>query len=317
MPLTLKNPTWHAHPARDGCAGVPPAGVAWAGRPWDRDCTHTPHPHRPIGIRRWVLIVSALALPATASAQRYILQNGTALAAGDVTVVPGALVQQVKLPSGETYERRYPVADIARLDFPEPAALDEAEPLVASGQGEAALKLLDPVYRQFAGFPKTAGSPWPRAASLRLQALLQGADTGAITSAARELMQTGLGPDITGVAQLALAQLDVRAGHEALARLMLDEIVKGAPPAVQARAWLLRGDLAAARAAHAEALECFLRIPAFFGTLEELMPAALLGAARAYRGFGDADRAERSALELLDAYPNTQQAAAAKKEFNL
>jgi hypothetical protein len=257
------------------------------------------------------------ACAANASAQRYILKDGAALAANDVTVAANALVQEVKITSGGTYERRYPFADIARLDFPEPPALDEAETLATAGQGEAALKLLEPVYRQFAPFPQTAGSPWPRAATLRLQCLLLGTDETAIGAAARELMSTGLGPEVTGVAQLALAQLDTRAGREALARLMLDEIVKDAPPAVAARAWLLRGDLAAARAAHAEALECYLHIPAFFGSHEDLMPAALLGAARAYKGYGDTDRAERTALELLDRHPATLQAAQAKKEFNL
>lgn len=257
------------------------------------------------------------ACAASASAQRYLLKDGSALAAADVTLAANALVQQVKIPSGGTYERRFPFADIARLDFPEPPALDEAEALVTAGQGEAALKLLDPVYRQFAAFPKTPGSPWPRAAALRLQALLLGNDETAIGAAARELMQTGLGPEVTGVAQLALARLDARAGREALARLMLDEIVKDAPPAVAARAWLLRGDLASARAAYAEALECYLHIPAFFGSHEDLMPAALVGAARAYKGYGDTDRAERAALELLDRYPATLEATQAKKEFNL
>jgi tetratricopeptide (TPR) repeat protein len=273
-----------------------------------------PSPFPPTAVAR---LAFGLLMSASASAQTYLLKTGALLRASDVTVTPDAVVQTVTLPAGGTYDRRYPISDLARLDVPEPAALDEAEPLVASGQAEAALKLLDPVHRQFAPFRLTPGSPWPRAASLRLQALLLGSDTAAISAAARELMLTGLGPDVTGFAKLALAQLDARAGQESLARLMLEEIVKDAPPAVQARAWLLRGDLAAARAAHEEALECYLRVPAFFGTLDELMPAALLGAARAYRGHGDADRAERSALELLDAYPATLQATAAKKEFNL
>ncbi len=255
-------------------------------------------------------------LPA-AFAQRYILKDNTALIAAEVTLGSGALIQQVAIPGGGSFERRYPLADIARLDFPEPEALDEAEKLITAGSGEDALKLIEPIYRQFAPFAKVPGSPWPLAAQLRLQALLLDTDNSAISSAARELMQSGLGPDVTGTAKLALAQLDARAGKEALANVMLDQIVREATPAVQARAWLLRGDLAAARAAHVEALECYLRVPAFFGTLDELMPAALLGAARAYRGYGDTSRAERSALDLIDTYPTTLQATQAKKEFNL
>jgi tetratricopeptide (TPR) repeat protein len=260
---------------------------------------------------------AALALAPSASAQRYILKNGATIQAADVTLGVGALIQQVTLPSGGSFERSYPISDIARLEFPEPEALDEADKLVAAGEGAKALALVEPVHRQFAPFAKIPGSHWPRAAGLRLQALLLGEDKALITSAARELMQSGLGPSVTGTARLALAQLDARAGQESLANVMLEEIVKDAPPAVQARAWLLRGDMAAKRSAHEEALEAYLRIPAFYGTLDDLMPAALLGAARAYKGYGDSARAERSALELIDTYPATAQAKTAKTEFGL
>jgi len=274
-------------------------------------------PPRPRLFLSLVIGYCALGILPVAFAQRYILKDNTALTAAEVTLGSGALIQQVAIPGGGSFERRYPLADIARLDFPAPEALDEAEKLVAAGSGEDALKLIEPIYRQFAPFAKVPGSHWPLAAQLRLQALLLDTDNSAISSAARELMQSGLGPDVTGTAKLALAQLDARAGKEALANVMLDQIVREATPAVQARAWLLRGDLAAARAAHVEALECYLRVPAFFGTLDELMPAALLGAARAYRGYGDTSRAERSALDLIDTYPTTLQATQAKKEFNL
>jgi tetratricopeptide (TPR) repeat protein len=267
------------------------------------------------GVR--LALLAALALPLAASAQRYLVKDGTILSASEVTLGAGALVQQVALAAGGSFERRYPTGDIVKLDFPEPEALDEAEKLVAAGAGEKALKLVEPVCRQFAPFAKIPGSHWPRAAALRLDALLLGADKPAIAAAARELMQSGLGPDVTGAAKLALARLDARDGREALALIMLEEIVREAPPGVQARAWLLRGDLAAARAAHAEALECYLRIPSFYGAFDELMPAALLGAARAYKGYGDNVRAERSALELIDNYAATLQADEAKKEFKL
>jgi tetratricopeptide (TPR) repeat protein len=259
----------------------------------------------------------ALVFLPVAHGQRYILKNDSVLAADSVKLASGALVQEVALSGGGSSERRFPLSDIARLDFPEPEALDAAEKLVAAGSGADALKLVEPVCRQFAPFAKIAGSHWPRAADLRLKALLLGTDSSAIASAARELMQSGLGPEVTGVAKLALAQLDARAGKESLAKVMLEEIVREAPPGVRARAWLLRGDLAAARAAHVEALECYLRVPAFFGTYDELMPAALLGAARAYKGYGDGSRAERAALDLIDTYPATLQAAQARKEFSL
>lgn len=261
------------------------------------------------------LLALAAALPA-AHAQRYILKDGSALPAADVTLSPGFLVQQVNTASG-SFERRYPLADIVRLDFPEPEAIEEAEKLIAAGKGADALPLVEPVYRQFAPFSRLPGSHWSRAAELRLRALLQGNENLLITAAARELMQSGSGPEITGTAKLALAQLDARAGRESLANIMIEEIVREAPAAVQARAWLLRGDMAAARASHIEALEAYLRIPAFYGTMDDLLPHALLGSARAYKAHGDTGRAERAAIELIDTYPESAEATRAKTEFNL
>ncbi len=273
---------------------------------------------RPSFVIRHSAFVIACAVCATHShAQRYLTRDGTVLQASEVTLGSGALVQQVQIAAGGSFERRYPLGDIVRLDFPEPEELARGAALVTAGKAPEALALLEPVYRQFSPFPKVPGSHWPRAAELRLQALLLGRDQAAITSAARELMQSGLGPDVTGTAKLALAQLDARAGREELANVMLEEILKEAPAPVQARAWLLRGDLAAKRAAHEEALEAYLRVPAFFGTLDALQPPALLGAARAYKGYGDTARAERAAIDLIDTYPDTLQAAEAKKEFGL
>lgn len=275
----------------------------------------------PLSLRPSSLLLAAAlacaALPSSAVAQRYIMKDGTALPAADVTLGSGALVQQVQIASGGSFERRYPFGDIARLEFPEPEAFEQADALVRAGKGEEALALVEPVYRQFAPFSRVPGSHWPRAAELRLQALLLGNDNLPISAAAREIMQANLGPDITGTAKLALAQIDARGGRESLANIMIDEIVREAPAPVQARAWLLRGDLAAARSSHVEALEAYLRIPAFYGTLDELLPQALLGAARAYKGYGDTGRAERAAIELIDTFPDTIQATRAKQEFGL
>jgi tetratricopeptide (TPR) repeat protein len=273
----------------------------------------------PSDLGRWalgILAAAAFVFPNEALAGRYILKDGIILQATDVTLGTNGLVQEVKLDGGGSFERRYPISDLVGIDFPEPESLDEAEKLIASNKGAEALALLDPVNRQFAPFSKVPGSHWPRAARLRLQALLQGEDASAIASAARELLQSGLGPETTGFAKLALARLDARAGNEALARAMLDEVGRDAPPEIQARAWLLRGDLALARSGHAEALECYLRIPAFYGTHDELLPTALLGSARAYKGYGDSRRAERAVRELVDSYPGSVEAAQAKTEFN-
>lgn len=255
----------------------------------------------------------ALTLPA-AHGQRYLLRDGTVLNAADVRLASGALVQEITLPGGGSGERRYALANIVRLDFPEPPEIAEAATLVAAGKGAEAVEKIEPLYRLFAPFPAIPGSWWTEAATLRLQGLLAQPAADGIQTAARELMGAATDPEAIGTAKLALAQLDARANRPELAQVMIDQIIQEAPPGVRARAWILRGDLALARNAYEEALEAYLRVPAFFGTQDRLMPPALLGAARAYKGFGDTDRADRSYLDLIDTYPDTSQAAVARRE---
>lgn len=120
----------------------------------------------PLSLRPSSLLLAAAlacaALPSSAVAQRYIMKDGTALPAADVTLGSGALVQQVQIASGGSFERRYPFGDIARLEFPEPEAFEQADALVRAGKGEEALALVEPVYRQFAPFSRVPGSHWPR-----------------------------------------------------------------------------------------------------------------------------------------------------------
>lgn len=265
--------------------------------------------------RTLATVLLALLGATTLPAQRYVLNNGTALKADDVKLSGNALVQEIPLPGGGSAERRYLLNTVARLEWPEPAELAQATAQIAAGQPKEALDTITPVYRLFGPFTKTPGSWWTPAAALRLQALIDSkASSAEITSAAREIMTSATDPEAVGTAKLALAQVDARDGRDSLATAMIDEIVSDAPAGVRARAWLLRGDLALKRQAFEDAIESYLRVPAFFGTLDELMPAAILGSARAYKGYGDNARAERAYLDVIDTYPDSSEAAIAKKE---
>ncbi len=265
--------------------------------------------------RPFIALLVTLASAGALSAQSYVLNNGTVLQSADVKFGGTALVQEIALPGGGSAERRYPINTVARINWPEPAEIAAATEQLAAGKGAEALATITPIYKLFGPFPKTPGSWWTQAASLRLQALVASeAPTGDISSAAREIMTGSTDPEAVGSAKLALAQVDARNGNDTLAAAMIDQIVNDAPPGVRARAWLLRGDLALKRHAYEEALESYLHVPAFFGTLDELMPAAILGSARAYKGYGDNSRAERAYLDVIDTYPNTAEAATAKAE---
>jgi tetratricopeptide (TPR) repeat protein len=253
----------------------------------------------------------ALACALAAQAQSYILQNGAVVPADSVTVRENFLVQG----GGGQVERRVPLSDIARLDFPAPPEFAAAETELATGRAPQALALVEPVYRRFFPFAAIPGSPFPAAAALRLRALLAGEDAAATTAASAELVRLNLNPETRGLGLLAKAQLEARAGRAEIAQLMIDEAVKDAPDEVLARAWLIRGDLAARRSAHEEAAEAYLRVQAFYGTVESLVPEALLGAARSLRAHGSQALAERLLGELMDGYPGTPQSAIARKEL--
>lgn len=265
--------------------------------------------------RPLLLALLALGGAASLSAQSYVLNNGTVLKASEVKLSGNAFVQEFAIPGGGTGERRFLLNTVVRLDWPEPAEIADATEKLAAGKAAEALEVITPVYRLFGPFTKTPGSWWTQAATLRLQALMAtGKDGGEISSAAREVMTTATDPDAVGAAKLALAQLDARNGRDSLATAMINEIVTDAPASVRARAWLLRGDLALKRSSFEEAIEAYLRIPAFFGTMDDLMPAALLGSARAYKGYGDNARAERAFLDVMDSYPDSAEAKVAKQE---
>lgn len=251
-------------------------------------------------------------------AQRYLLANGSALNAADVTLRGDALVQTKTIAGGGSMEQRFPITTVARLDWPEPEELAATAALISAGKGKDALTKIMPVYRRFDPFPQTPGSWWTDAATLRLRALVAANSPAAeVTAAARDIMGRSADPDAVGNAKLALAEVELRSGKDSIADAMIDQIVTDAPATVRARAWILRGDLALKRKAYEQALEAYLRVPALFGTLEDLMPAALLGSARAYKGYGDKGRAERAYLSVVDEYPESAEAVVAKTEAGL
>jgi TolA-binding protein len=259
------------------------------------------------------LLYALLALSAASPlcAQRYILKDGKALNHSEVTLKGTSLVRSV----ADGAEVSYPLAQVVRLEFPEPEEIDQARQLVAAGKGAEAEEKITPVYRQFAPFSKLPGSWWGSAALVRARALLDQKKNDEAERAAREIMSTSTDVEIIAAGQLIMARIQILLDKADIADAMLDEIMrKDVSSEIEARAALLRGDIAFAGKHFEKALEFYLQVPAFYGTEDEVMPAALLGSARSYQGYGDTVRAERAYLDITVAYPNSSQAAIAKTE---
>ncbi len=263
-------------------------------------------------------IILALVCVAPLSAQRYLLKDGKVLNQADVVLRDNKLVQSIGKAESGGAEISYALTDVVRLDWPEPAEIDAARKLLDSGKAAEAEVLVTPIVNQFAIFPKQPGSWFASAALVRARALAAQTKTDAAERAAKDIIAVSVDPDIVGLAQIVLAEQQIRRGKPVIADAMLSEILRRhSSDEAEARAALLRGDLALARKDYEAALGFYLQIPSFYGSLDSLMPAALLGSARAYRGYGDSNKTERAFLELMNTYPASAEAALAKRESGL
>jgi tetratricopeptide (TPR) repeat protein len=262
-------------------------------------------------MKRLICALLALAAVSPLCAQRYVLKDGRVLNQADVKLKGSNLVRSI----GDGAEVSYPVSQVVRLDWPEPEEIGQARELVAAGKGAEAEEKITPLYRQFAPFSKVPGSWWSDAALIRARALLAQEKNAETERAARELMSTSTDSETVAAAQLLMARIQMLLDKADIADAMLDEIMrKDASSEIEARAAILRGDIAYGRKNFEAALEFYLQVPAFYGTEEAVMPVALLGAARSYRGYGDVPRAERAYLDIMVTYPDSAEAAVAKTE---
>jgi tetratricopeptide (TPR) repeat protein len=263
-------------------------------------------------MKKLLCTLLAFAAVSPVCAQRYILKDGRALPAGEVTLKDGNLVRPLAGGGGEV---SFPLSQVVRLDWPEPEEIEQGRTLLAAGKSAEAEEKVTPVYRQFAPFSKLPGSWWGDAALIRARALLEQKKTADAERAARELVSGSTDTDTVASAQLIMARVQMNLNKPDIADAMLDEIMrKDASSETEARAAILRGDIAFARQDFEKALEYYLQVPVFYGTEDAVMPVALLGSARSYRGYGDTARADRAYLDIVVTYPNSAEAAIAKKE---
>jgi hypothetical protein len=258
----------------------------------------------------------ALALLAVSPlcAQRYLLKDGKILQQDEVVLKGNVLVKSL---GGDAGEMQFPISQVVRLDWPEPAEIAEARTLLAAGKADQADAKITPIYTLFTPFAKIPGAWWNEAALLRARVLLARQQNAETEKATKELIDTTGDEDTRQAAQLINIRLQIALGKGSQADTMLEELMrKDVTGEILAGAAVLRGDIAYAQKEFEKALEFYLLVPAFHGTEAEVMPAALLGSARSFRGYGDSARAERAYLDLISDFPASAEAALAKREMN-
>lgn len=263
-------------------------------------------------------IVLLASLVSVCRGQQYRLRDGRVLPANAVVVRGNQLVRLLEVKGGGTAKVGYPLSEIVSLDWPEPEELVRAREGLRNGAVEQALSDATAVATRFAPFATLPGSWWPEAERLRLKALIALNRISEVGAPGRQLFERAPDESTRQEASLILARVAMHERNWPDARKRIESLLKSRlPPGLEAEAAVICGELKLHESDWEGALESFLQLPAFHPTETAMMPRALLGSARAYRRLGDAGRAERAALELIDQFPKSTEARDAAREAGL
>jgi len=230
-----------------------------------------------------------------------------------------------KEPSGKpgTGDFGFPLSNIFKLDFPKPSALYTASEQIAAGKPDDALKQLDPVVTYFMGFRDSPGSWWVDAALLKIQALLmlkrekEGIDLAESVARLAEVSENqklsrafiALGFTIKGNHESAIPLYDEAARNSK--RLEVQGLIafgRGESLTAIGDKQKAAGEIEKAAVSYEQALLSFLRVPALYPSQRSYLPRVQYGAARAYLGIEDFDRARASLKELKEQFPDSPEA---------
>ena len=259
--------------------------------------------------------MTLLALAPGARAQNIRMRDGQVVATQGLRRDGDTVLARIQTAGGSQGEVGYPVANIVRIDFPEPAQLKLAGDLLNAGKTDEASRQLAPILAYYQPFRDLPGNWWTPLALLQADALARlgrGPEADALVGELAKF--AGSNPDLLRTLRIKGAAAIERRGDHRKALDTLDPIVKDAAVPLDAlsEAWLTVGSAHLALHDFKDALIAFLHIPVYSPDRALLMPPALLGSANAYLGLDDGQRAQGALKELVAAYPNTPEAAEAR-----
>lgn len=265
-------------------------------------------------------LVIALLMTAGASGQTILLKDGKKVVAkavrrnGDTIMATNPAVENLAPVQGEV---GYPLGQIEKIDFPEPAALKAAAALLASGKAAEALAQSETAYAYFKPFRDAPGSFWPDLALLRLGALSALSRDAEAEPLAREIIGQTSNPETARGVQAQLAGIALRRGDFAKAIEICDQILKdGRKPEIMATAAINKARSHQALKQWDSAVLAYLNIPVFYPEQKSHGPTYLLGSAQCYFELADLPRAKDALNELLKTYPAVPEADTAKAELD-
>ncbi len=204
-----------------------------------------------------LVVVITLACANLSRAQTIQLKDGQTVPTLGIRRDGETVAAKVKTANGAEGELGYPVANIARIEFPDPAQRKLATDFLAQNKPEEALKQLTPVLAYYAPFRDLPGGWWTPLAMLQLDALGRlNRDRDAELLAADLARIGAANPEIMRAVKIRQGISLERKGEHAKALALLEPIVndEDVPPLSVAEAWLNVGAARLAQRNYRDAL---------------------------------------------------------------
>lgn len=250
-------------------------------------------------------LIAILVLLATVlHADTLVLKNGQTVSGKSFLRKGDALVAD----SGTSV----PLAEITGVECERPPVLKNAPALLAAGKMSTVLsetRLALPAAETYGALP---GSYWPDLVSLQAHVLLatgRDAETAEILTIIKRSKDPGLAADSQALRALIAAR---KGDHSTAASLAESVLEDAARPSAVAAASVALGLGYLEKKQFPEALKAFLELPVFLPDETALSGIARLGAARAYFGMEDHDRAIATLEELIKVQPGIPEISTAE-----
>src|SRR3954468_11954739 len=155
------------------------------------------------GVRRFLPILFSLILVSPSHSQTITLQTGQKVDTQGVRRDGDIVMGKVQVGSGSG-EVGYHLAQIQKVEFPEPRALKSASDLLVQGQPDKALAEIEPVVAYYAPFKDVPGNWWAQAALIKVSILAAQQHPKEAEALAADIEKSAKDQDMAHAAQLRL-----------------------------------------------------------------------------------------------------------------
>lgn len=232
--------------------------------------------------------------------EEFELTNGRRVSAASVKPTAAGF-SAVLITGANSQNINFTAKDVVRAHLREPAEIRDAKKLIASGNSDEAIDLLEKLEAELAPFRKVRGAWWHRAVMLRVDALAAKGDAAKASEAIDDGVLAGLPEEEaaqltdfqTIVAKPSVSPDTKISALQALAQRTSD-------PWIGARAWIEVGHVFAGQGKIEDAVKAWLRVAVFHPAERDL---AVRGTILAARGLQQIER-PKDGLKLLDDYLN-------------